>query len=550
MTNRFPRVAATLCAVVLAFAVRSFGQDAQFTRVDVSSASQVGKSPEGAEGADLVFLSNEPKRASAIALEFDLESVASTFTPLARIQMPDIAKAQVKRPGEKPATGKGAVHAFAKVDGSGEIQLVGSTAVKPAGIAFTYMIDVTEAVSEVLAKPKGQRKIRVELRITGEPAAYEVYGVPVGPAKKPYLEVAAPPANWTNDWAKRVAPITQGPEVYREACMPFAKSASDEVELKLLYPVKHVSEVIHNGTGEKLQQGRDWVMRDGKVFLPAGTHAPVQIESEFFKRPPSTNSASAPDNGKPQPLLPYNLKEGTFYHLRQVELTYEPASRDWQFPPAVSSPDKLPRVRAKLAKKESVTIVLLGDSIEYGGNASRMQAANPFQPQFGELTVWALRQAYGGPITVMNHSRGGAGALFGSTQALSQAGAFKPDLVIVAYGMNDRADKRRATYKQDMENIIETIHQASPETEFIAIASMMNNPRQPVGSEPIFALRDLLLSIDRPNLAFVDMTTTHQKLLERKDYLDTSGNGANHPNDFLHRIYAMRLLELLLPQAK
>jgi len=140
-----------------------------------------------------------------------------------------------------------------------------------------------------------------------------------------------------------------------------------------------------------------------------------------------------------------------------------------------------------------------------------------------------------------------SGALFGSTQALSQAGAFKPDLVIVAYGMNDRADKRRATYKQDMENIIDTIHQASPETEFIAIASMMNNPKQPVGSEPIFALRDLLLSIDRPNLAFVDMTTTHQKLIERKNYLDTSGNGANHPNDFLHRIYAMRLLELLGP---
>jgi hypothetical protein len=76
---------------------------------------------------------------------------------------------------------------------------------------------------------------------------------------------------------------------------------------------------------------------------------------------------------------------------------------------------------------------------------------------------------------------------------------------------------------------------------------MMNNPKQPVGSEPIFALRDLLLSIDRPDVAFVDMTTTHQTLLERKDYLDASGNGANHPNDFLHRIYAMRLLELLLP---
>jgi hypothetical protein len=463
MTNRFPRLAATLCAVVLALAVQSFGQDAQFTRVDVSSASQVGKAPDGTEGADLVFLSNEPKCASTIALEFDLESVASTFTPLARIQMPDIAKAQVKRPGEKPATGKGAVHAFAKLEGSDDLQLVGSTAVKPAGIAFTYMIDVTEAVSDALAKPKGQRKIRIELRITGEPAAYEVYGVPVGAEKKPYLGIRRATADGRTTGRSASRRSRRGRRCIAKACMPFREVGQRRGGAQAaLSRQARVTEVIHNGTGEKLQEGRDWVLRDGKVFLPTGTHAPVQIESEFFKRPPSTNPTSAPDNGKPQPLLPYNLKEGTFYHLRQIEVTYEPANRDWQFPSAVSSADKLPRVRAKLAKKEPVTIVLLGDSIEYGGNASRMQAANPFQPQFGELTVWALRQAYGGPITVMNHSRGGAGALFGSTQALSQAGAFKPDLVIVAYGMNDRADKRRATYKQDMENIIDTIHQASP----------------------------------------------------------------------------------------
>ena len=38
-------------------------------------------------------------------------------------------------------------------------------------------------------------------------------------------------------------------------------------------------------------------------------------------------------------------------------------------------------------------------------------------------------------------------------------------------------------------------------------------------------------------------------MLERKNYLDLSGNGVNHPNDFLHRIYAMRVLEVLAPRA-
>jgi hypothetical protein len=37
-------------------------------------------------------------------------------------------------------------------------------------------------------------------------------------------------------------------------------------------------------------------------------------------------------------------------------------------------------------------------------------------------------------------------------------------------------------------------------------------------------------------------------MLDRKEYLDTSGNGANHPNDFFQRVYAQRVLEVLSPQ--
>lgn len=35
-------------------------------------------------------------------------------------------------------------------------------------------------------------------------------------------------------------------------------------------------------------------------------------------------------------------------------------------------------------------------------------------------------------------------------------------------------------------------------------------------------------------------------LLRRKRYLDLSGNGLNHPNDFGHRLYAQVLLHLLI----
>jgi hypothetical protein len=37
-------------------------------------------------------------------------------------------------------------------------------------------------------------------------------------------------------------------------------------------------------------------------------------------------------------------------------------------------------------------------------------------------------------------------------------------------------------------------------------------------------------------------------MLDRKRYLDLTGNGVNHPNDFGHRVYAETLLGLLVAQ--
>ena len=92
-----------------------------------------------------------------------------------------------------------------------------------------------------------------------------------------------------------------------------------------------------------------------------------------------------------------------------------------------------------------------------------------------------------------------------------------------------------------------TVRARSPRTEFVVITPMLNNPRQPAGLDPVKFIRDEARKISLPGVAFVDVTSTELAMLERKDYLDLSGNGANHPNDFLMRIYAQRVLEVLAP---
>ena len=79
---------------------------------------------------------------------------------------------------------------------------------------------------------------------------------------------------------------------------------------------------------------------------------------------------------------------------------------------------------------------------------------------------------------------------------------------------------------------------------------MLNNPKQPVGLNPITFIHDEALKVTRPGVAFADVTAAHLELLKHKEYLDLSGNGANHPNDFLHRVYAQRVLEVLIPATR
>lgn len=513
-----------------------------FVTIPAASITQVGTVSD-LPGNTLKVISNEPGDGRcSLVFSFDLESVSYRSTPLARINF-GLEKTKVKRPGQKSETYRGALHAMSVPAGSSQsAELIGSAAVKPAGIPLQYTIDITDAVSAALARPAGQKKFRVEVRMTGKPAYYEVYQLMTNEQiKAPFLEIASP-ANWTQDWAQRLIPIDSGAVVYREACMPIADSARKDFELSLMYPAKKIIEVINNGTGQKLVEGKDWVLRKGKLILPRGSAAPIQIASEFF-----TIERKGSDGTVSRGPTSVKLVEGTFYHERQIEVTYEPASRDWKFPKAVSSLDDLPRLKKLLSQKAPVRMVLFGDSISLGGNASKFQGGWPYQPQFGDLVAWALEQRTGSKVTYMNHSRGGAGAMWASTQAASQAGWFKPDLAIVGYGMNDRTDKRKATYKHDLEAIIDEIRKESPETEIILVTSMVNNPKQPTGIEPIQELRDLALSIKRPGVAVADITTTHLQIMKRKPYLDTSGNGANHPNDWLQRIYAQRILEVLTP---
>ncbi|MDR2674461.1 MAG: SGNH/GDSL hydrolase family protein [Opitutaceae bacterium] len=546
--NLFGLAAAAMSAALAAAAAGVSAARAASAYTPFPAAS-VAKTALVTDAENRNALSNEPGRAAAgVMLEFDLSAFAFARTPHARLNLGGVERVPVRRPGQSAGAARCAMHVLAVAPGGAET-LAGSL---PGGGKKSCIVDVTDAVNATLAAQPGgvggggggaggggAKTIRLAVRLAGAPLPFEVYAL--ADAAAPALELASP-QGWPDDGCERIAPVTAGPVVYREACLAFAGGRDEESVLPLLYPAKKIIEVVLLGAGEKLREGKDWILRDGRLVLPAGTAAPVQITDEFFlveRKDGQGNITKA--RGA------VNLQEGGWYHERQLEVTYEPAARDWHWPAALSGIDDLPRAKKLLAAKAPLSVVVFGDSISAGFNCSRIDGLWPYQQAYGELVAGELRRVYGAPVTLMNHASAGGTSGHGVTQAGAQVAWFKPDLVLLAFGMNERNEARRVAHRENMEKIIDIVRARSPETEFVIITPMPNNPRWG-GLDPVKFIRDEALKIRRPGIAHVDLTGTGIALLERKNYLDLSGNGANHPNDFLHRIYAMRVLEVLLPR--
>jgi hypothetical protein len=54
------------------------------------------------------------------------------------------------------------------------------------------------------------------------------------------------------------------------------------------------------------------------------------------------------------------------------------------------------------------------------------------------------------------------------------------------------------------------------------------------------------ISLEEEGTGLVNLTDIWLYMVEKKSYLDLSGNGLNHPNDFGHRIYAQAILKTIL----
>lgn len=242
--------------------------------------------------------------------------------------------------------------------------------------------------------------------------------------------------------------------------------------------------------------------------------------------------------------------QGHWFHDRQVEITYRRKSTDWPIEAPKFAAETLPRTLARLRAKEPVTIGVSGDSITQGYNATGFTDGEPHMAPYPDLVAAQLQATYGSPITLKNRAIAGWSIAHG-LKDLDNLLAEKPNLIILAYGMNDVGRRDPEWFRSQVAEFLQRVREADPAIEVILVAPMTGNREWiHVPNEMFPKYRDALKSLTGPGVVLADLTSLWMLLDESKLHLDLTGNGLNHPNDCGHRLYAQTILGLLVAPAK
>ena len=125
--------------------------------------------------------------------------------------------------------------------------------------------------------------------------------------------------------------------------------------------------------------------------------------------------------------------------------------------------------------------------------------------------------------------------------------AAQPDLFLCAFGMNDASGKMQPEpFANTLRALVDKVRAARPDCDAIIISSMTANPEWIHATPNLYpAYAAAIEKLAGPGIAAANVTAVWTALLERKQVLDLTGNGLNHPNDFGHRIYADVILGVI-----
>ena len=347
----------------------------------------------------------------------------------------------------------------------------------------------------------------------------------------------------TYDRAAFSAPFWKDNLMLHESVWPIGEG---DLTIPLLFTPDEILSVRSTSLATEYREGRDYLLRDGKLVLPAGTTIPVTPASTYVSPDPQ------PNKHNPMGFL---HRDGGYLYFgetdniinRQIVVTYR-HSDSWDGPLPTSVLDKLPLTQKRLSEKIPFLVGFWGDSITTGCNVTSFYNEPPYTEMWPIMTTEQLAALYDTKLLYVNKAVGGTSTPWGYQEYHNYFGAIRPNLLFVAFGMNDGSGKLPpADYVGNIERIIHTAREDNPDLEVILIATSLPNPDavQFGGPHAEYEAPLMALAESLPGVACLPLTGFHKAILEKKPYYHMTGNNINHPNDFLARIYTQFILASL-----
>lgn len=326
------------------------------------------------------------------------------------------------------------------------------------------------------------------------------------------------------DLDQAMTPIWEGSTVYEESVLLLSEK-DGPASGRLLFQPSQVMSVKDASLKKVYIEGQDFRVSGNVITAVTGSTIPTMSRREF-----------------PSGELPWPRFDG-----RHVFVTYKHNDR-WTGPIPESQTTLLPSTSRRLEQREPLTIVAYGDSITLGVNVSGFRNVPPYLPPWPTLATNRLKKAYAnGRITLVNASLGGTTSQWARDNAKDVVAPLKPNLVLIAFGMNDFWGIDPATFKTNIESTMATIKARCPQCEFVLVSSMRFDAAYTTDktyNSNFTGYARALRNLTGPGVALMDMTKLSEALFRATSHYDLASDPM-HPDDFLSRWYAQALVRTL-----
>ena len=208
--------------------------------------------------------------------------------------------------------------------------------------------------------------------------------------------------------------------------------------------------------------------------------------------------------------------------------------------------DLIPKSAAKLSSGRRITMVVYGDSISAGGDASHERFT--FYGRFADYVMGMYPE---GNIRIRNRAIGGETSEGGASRVESSVVPEQPDVVTIGYGMNDQNLYEHGLgvslhdFERNLRHMIQSIRSNS-EADIVLITPCEPNPLWLHTSGRIGEYAEVIRRLGKElGLGVADAHAQwREELSKGKTPESLLLNNVNHPNDYGHYLYFLSFISV------